>query len=152
MRIATPTAVLLAAALAGASALADAFLQKSSPYSVAETMERLEKAIMDGGASVVAKVDHGGIAEGAGMELRPSQVIIFGNPKMGTPLMQQAPAMALALPIRVAAYEDDDGKTVLVYQDLGQLAKDYGMPDGLEEVESAIRAVEALTDKAVRSE
>ena len=142
----------LAAALVVAPALADAFFQKSSPHSVADTVERLKSAIEEGGASIVAEVDHSGIAKGAGMELRPAQAIIFGNPEMGTPLMQEAPSMALALPLRIAVYEDAEGKTVLVYQDLQQLAQENGIPDGMEEVESAIRKLEALTDKAVRSD
>lgn len=151
MRLAV-LATMLGAALSAMPALADAYLQKSSPYSVAVTMQRLEKAIEEGGAAVVAKVDHGGMANGAGMELRPTQLIIFGNPKMGTPMMQQAQPMALALPLRIAVYEDADGKTVLIYQDLEQIAEEYGLPGGVEQVEGASRALEALTDKAVRDE
>ncbi len=151
MRLAVPlTAAVLATAPAAGAALADGFLEKSSPYTVAETVERLENAIDEGGAKVVAKVDHAAAAKGADMELRPTTLIIFGNPKMGTPLMRQAQSMALDLPLRIAVYEDAEGKTVLVYQDLASLAQQHGIPDGVEQVEAAARALEALTDKAVR--
>jgi uncharacterized protein (DUF302 family) len=151
MRPATLSAAVLFATLA-APALAADFVTKASPHSVAETADRLETAIEEGGAKVIATVDHAAAAGGAQMELRPTTLIIFGNPKIGTPMMQQAQSMALALPLRVAIYEDAEGQTQVVYQNLQQIAQDHGVPDGMEEVEGAIRSLEALTDKAVREQ
>ncbi len=145
-------AAVLSAALAAAPALADDFTTKASPHSVAGTVERLENAIEEGGAKVIATVDHAAAAGEAQMELRPTTLVIFGNPRMGTPMMQQAQSMALSLPLRVAVYEDAEGETQVVYQDLQQVTRQHGVPDGLEEVESAIRALEALTDKATREQ
>lgn len=151
MRLAVLVAATVAAALS-APVFADAFLEKSSPYTVAETVERLETAIGDGNAKVIATVDHAAAATGADLELRPTTLIIFGNPAMGTPLMQQAPSMSLVLPLRIAVYEDAEGKTSLIYQDLAQIARQHGVAEGTEQVEGVVRALDALTDKAVRSE
>ena len=144
--------IFAAAALAAMPAFAEDFLRKPSPYSVAETVERLETAIEEGGARIIATVDHSAAAGEAGMELRPATLVIFGNPQMGTPMMQQAPSMALALPLRIAVYETAEGKTELAYPDLQQTARQHGAPAGLVQVENAIRGLEALTDKAVREE
>jgi uncharacterized protein (DUF302 family) len=152
MRLTTLFAPALAAALVAAPALAEEFMTKPSPHSVSDTVERLETAIGDGGAKVIATVDHAAAAGQAQMELRPATLVIFGNPKMGTPIMQRAPSMALALPLRIAVYEDGEGQTQVVYPNLQQVAQQHGVPDGMEQVESAIRALEALTDKAVRAD
>jgi uncharacterized protein (DUF302 family) len=141
-----------AAALVAIPALAEDYLRKASPYPVGETVERLQNAIDQGGAKVIATVDHSAAAEKAGLKLSPATLIIFGNPAMGTPIMQQAPSMALALPLRIAVYETSDGSTELAYPNLQQIAQEHGVPDGMEQVESAIRALEALTDKAVRDQ
>lgn len=153
MRLVVRAAALVAAVLlVAAPALAENFLRKSSQYSVAETVDRLQNAIEEGGATVIVTVDHSAAAGKADMELRPATLVIFGNPKMGTPIMQQAPSMALDLPLRVAVYETAEGNTELIYPDLQQIARAHGVPDGMEQVESAIRALDALTDKAVREQ
>ncbi len=141
-----------AAALVAMPALAQDYLRKSSPYPVGETVERLQSAIEQGGAKIVATVDHSAAAEKAGLKLDPATLLIFGNPALGTPIMQQAPSMALALPLRIAVYQTSDGGTEVAYPDLQQIAQAHGVPDGMEEVESAIRSLEALTDKAVREQ
>ena len=130
MRLAVLAAPALTVVLAAAPALADDFLRKSSPHNVADTVERLQGAIEEGGAKIIATVDHAAAAAQADMELRPATLIIFGNPRTGTPLMQETPTMALALPLRIAVYEDAEGKAQLVYQDLEQVAQADGMPDG----------------------
>lgn len=113
-------AIALAACLAAAPALAPAqdgpFVERTSPHDVETTIDRLAAAVEAGGGKVFARLDHAAAAEEAGLELRPTQVLIFGNPKGGTPLMQANPALSVDLPLKIAAYAGEDG-TVMVWRD-----------------------------------
>lgn len=100
---------------------------------VAATMDALEAAVTGVGATVFARVDHAGGAKGAGLELAPSQLLIFGNPKLGTPAMQDDPLAGLFLPLKVLVYRDGAGQVWLSYespaktfQELGGVAQDAG--------------------------
>lgn len=84
---------------------------------VAETMDALESAVNGAGATVFARVDHAGGAASVEMELAPEQLLIFGNPQLGTPAMQSNPLAGLHLPLRVLVYQDDAGQVWLAYQD-----------------------------------
>lgn len=142
--------LLLAATLAALPArAAEDVLDKTSPHDVATTIDRLEQAVKDAGASVVARVDHSGVAKGAGMELRPTQVLIFGNPKMGTPLMQESQSIGLDLPLRVVAYEDAEGTVHLAYPDIGRMAEEHGLAPDHAAVAKVRGALEKLTDQAI---
>ena len=81
-----------------------------SPFSVDETMRRIEEIIKSQGGSVFAMFDHGRNASEVGMKLPPNKVIVFGSPKVGTLLMQQDPSISLELPLRISVWEDADGK------------------------------------------
>jgi uncharacterized protein (DUF302 family) len=78
-------------------------IRKQSPHSVKETVDRLETAIKERGLTVVVRVDHAAAAKKAGLELRPTELIIFGSAAVGTPLMQQEQTMGLSLPIKALA-------------------------------------------------
>ena len=99
-------AIALAAGvvMAAMPALAQDLVAKVSPHDVPTTMDRLESAVEAAGAEVFARVDHAAGAEKAEMELRPTQLLIFGNPKLGTPAMQDAQTAGLDLPMRVLVY------------------------------------------------
>lgn len=119
-----------AAALAvcvAASPAAAGMITVSSPHGVSETIDRLAAAIEKAGAKVFARVDHGAGAESVGQSIGASQLLIFGNPKLGTPVMAAAPTAGLDLPLRVLAYEGPDG-TVMVYHDPADLAAAHGVP------------------------
>jgi uncharacterized protein (DUF302 family) len=142
--------LLTAAAMFAASAtlaLAGPFVEKTSPHSVEVTIDRLASAVEGAGATVFARIDHAEGAAGAGMELRPATVLIFGNPKMGTPMMQSAGSMALDLPMKVAAYETADGSVTVVYRDIGQVAAEHGAEAPT--VAKAAGALDKLTNAAV---
>ena len=94
---------------------------KSSHFSVSETIDRLESILSDNGIKVVARVNHAAAAKSVDMDLKPTEVLFFGNPKLGTPLMQQNQLAGLDLPMRVLAWEDDNGETRVAYHDPGQL-------------------------------
>lgn len=97
-----------------------------SPYSVPETLDRVAKIVQAQGGKVFARVDHSGEAEKAGQPLTMTQVLIVGNPAKGTGLMQANPAMAIDLPLRVMARQDNQGQVWLSFTDPMVLAKEYG--------------------------
>ncbi len=103
----------------------DGLITISSRYSVRETLDRLEAALKAAGITIFARVDHAGGAAAVGMDLRPTEVLIFGNPKGGTPLMQANQLIGLDLPLRVLAWEDAAGKVSVTYHDVDRLAARY---------------------------
>ncbi len=115
---------------------------------VSGTMDALEAAVTGAGATVFARIDHAGGAARAEMDLAPGQVLIFGNPKLGTPAMQDDPLAGLYLPLRVLVYEDGDGQTWLAYQDPAAMLADLDVPDGAVYVAKMTGALASVTGKA----
>jgi uncharacterized protein (DUF302 family) len=140
-------ATILAATLALPLQAAD-LIEKASPHSVAETIDRLSAAVEAAGATVFARVDHAEGASKAGMELAPTQLLIFGNPKLGTPAMQDAPTAGLDLPLRVLAWTDPDGQVFLTYHDPAGLAAAHDLPADAEYLGKMTTALDKLTTKA----
>jgi uncharacterized protein (DUF302 family) len=138
--------LMLIATLASASP----FVSKTSPHDVATTMDRLVAAVEDAGATVAARIDHAAAAGKVGMELAPNQVLIFGNPKLGTPMMQSAPSMGLDLPLKVQVYQDRDGTVKVIYRDIAGVAEEHGADSP--NVAKAAGALEKLTNKAIAAE
>ena len=119
---------------------------------VAATMDALEAAVTGAGATVFARVDHAGGAMSAGMDLSPSQLLIFGNPKLGTPAMQDNALAGLYLPLRVLVYQDAAGQVWLAYEDPGEMLDDLdGVPDDAAYVAAMRGALGKLTGKAAGS-
>jgi uncharacterized protein (DUF302 family) len=102
-----------------------------SPHSVEETVGRLEAAFAAKGLQVFAVIDHSGEAEKVGLKMRPTKVIIFGNPKGGTPLMIAAPSLAIDLPLKALVAEDGEGKVSVTYNDPAYLRERHGVPEDL---------------------
>lgn len=88
-----------------------------SRHSVAATIDRLDASLKQRGIMVFARIDFSGDAGRAGLTMRPEQMLIFGNPKAGTPLMLQVPAAGLDLPLKALAWEDADGEVWVAYND-----------------------------------
>jgi len=105
--------VLLFASFTGAAS--DGLVTYESPYSVKETADRFERIAKSKGLTLFARIDHQKNASGAGLELRPTEVIILGNPKVGTPLMQCAQEVAIDLPQKVLISQDSKHKVWLSY-------------------------------------
>ena len=122
---------------------------KSSPHSVPDTIDRLESAVTEAGATVFARVDHAEGAANVEMELRPTMLLIFGNPQLGTPAMLDGQTAGLDLPMRVLAYADDSGMVHVSYHDPATLAEDHGLPDDAEYLTKMTGALNKLTDKAI---
>ena len=117
-----------------------------SPYSVPETLKRMEDIARAKGLTIFARVDHSGEAAKAGLKMRPTQLLIFGSPKAGTPLMIAVPSLAIDLPLKALAWEDAQGKVWLSYNHPEYLRERHGVP---EELMKNIAGVEALIQKAV---
>jgi len=105
----------------------DGLVTVASRHPVKETIDRLEAAVRAAGIAVFARIDHAAGAASVGMALRPTELLIFGNPKSGTPLMQARQAIGLELPLKMLAWEDEGGGIWLTYTDIGWLARRYGL-------------------------
>ncbi|MBS1853328.1 MAG: DUF302 domain-containing protein [Acidobacteria bacterium] len=103
----------------------------SSPYSVAETLARLNALLQSAALTVFAHIDHSGEAEKAGLSLRPTQLVIFGSPKAGTPLMVASPTLAIDLPLKALIWEDAEGKVWLSYNLPEYLEQRHNVPHDL---------------------
>jgi uncharacterized protein (DUF302 family) len=103
----------------------------SSPYSVSETLKKLDAVLQSRGLTVFARIDHSGEAEKVGMKMHPTQLIIFGSPKGGTPLMVASPTLAIDLPLKALVWEDAGGKVWLSYNTAEYLKQRHNIPDDL---------------------
>lgn len=106
----------------------EGFTARISNFDPKETMDRLAAAVTKRGITILARIDHAAAAAKVGMKLRPTEVIIFGNPKAGTPLMQAAQTIGIDLPLRALVWQDEVGKTWLAYNDPTWLAKRHNAP------------------------
>ncbi len=147
-----PFAFAFAAPLMLIATLASAnpFASKTSPHDVATTMDRLAAAVEGAGATIFARIDHAAAAATVDKELAPNQVLIFGNPKLGTPMMQSAPSMGLDLPLKVQVYRAADGTVRVVYREMEGLAAEHGAKSPA--LAKAAGALNKFTDKAVAAE
>ena len=112
---------------------ADGLITVKSPHDVATTVEKLVAVLESKGMNVFGQVNHGAGAKKAGLELRPTELVIFGNPKVGTPLMLCSQSIAIDLPQKMLAWEDEDGTVYLSYNDPMHL-KSRHATEGCDEV------------------
>lgn len=103
----------------------------SSPYSFSETLKKLDSVLQSRGLTVFARIDHSGEAEKVGMKMHPTQLIIFGSPKGGTPAMVASPTLAIDLPLKALVWEDAGGKVWLSYNTGEYLKQRHNIPDEL---------------------
>lgn len=117
-----------------------------SRYSVPETLARLQSILQEKGITVFALIDHSGEAAKASLAMRPTQLLIFGSPKGGTPLMVAAPRLAIDLPLKALAWQDQQGQVWLSYNSPEYLQERHGFPA---ELLKNIAVIGALVQKAV---
>ncbi len=125
------SALALAAVLPALPAFADT-IRTEAEGSVTEVMDRLESAVSDAGVTEFARVDHGAGAAGVGMELADSQLLIFGNPMLGTPVMQEDITAGLVLPLKMLVYADANGQVWVAYREVEDVLGDFDVDEGLE--------------------
>jgi len=144
--------ILIAAGLLlipAAARAADGVVVKKSNHSVSETIDRLEAILTGKGLTVFARIDHAAGAGKAGLDLSPTVLLIFGNPKLGTPLMQAAPTVAIDLPQKALAYKDAAGDVYLLYNDPAYLAARHGIVGRDAVLTKIAGALHKFTDAAV---
>ncbi len=105
----------------------EGIISQRSHGSVSETLDRLEAILRSKGITIFARVDHSGEAEKVGLKMPPTQLLIFGNPKGGTPVMLAAPLAAIDLPLKALAWQDADGGVWLSYNDPQYLMRRFGL-------------------------
>ena len=132
----------------GAGVASEGIVAQESKFPVNETISRLEARLRAQNVPVFAIFDHEANAQQVGMQLRPTKVLVFGNPKVGTRLMQDNQAIALDLPLRLSVWEDARGRVWVGYHALDRLAAEYGIKDGAT-VKAMAQALDALVAKAV---
>jgi len=118
-------------------------IDKPSHHSVEETVARLKNILQSKGVALFALIDHSGEAEKVGMKMRPTKLLIFGNPKAGTPLMLAAPSIAIDLPLKILIWEDDAGKVWVTYNSAEFLRQRHGLPANLMQNVSVIDGLAA---------
>lgn len=121
---------------------------RPSPHDVPTTVQRLEAAVTSRGATVAATIDHAAAAEAHALSLRPTVLVLFGNPKLGTPLMQSQQTVGLDLPLRVLVWQDAGGATQLGYTPPSLIASRHGITNRPEVVEKIAGALDAITNEA----
>ena len=119
---------------------ADGLITCVSKFGPKETMDRLAAAVTSRGISIMARIDHAAAAAAVGMDLRPTEVLIFGNPRAGTPLMQAVQTVGIDLPLKALVWQDEDGTTWLAYNDPQWLAGRHGVDAALD------RTLHAMAD------
>jgi uncharacterized protein (DUF302 family)/uncharacterized membrane protein YidH (DUF202 family) len=112
-------------------------------HSVDETVEKLEETLRAKGVKLFAVIDHSGEAERAGLRMRPTKLLIFGNPKGGTPLMVASPTMAIDLPLKILVWEDNGGQVQISYNSPAYLLTRHGLPEDLAQNIAVVAGVAA---------
>jgi uncharacterized protein (DUF302 family) len=121
----------------------------ASSNSVDETVRRLTTSLQQKGIKLFAMIDHSGEAKTAGMELRPTRLLIFGSPKAGTPIMQNTQLSGIDLPLKLLIWEDEQGQTWISWNTPEYLRQRHGFP---EELKKNIAAASALAEAAGNTE
>jgi uncharacterized protein (DUF302 family) len=128
---------------------AEGLITIASGHAPKETMDRLEAEIKAKGMTVFARIDHAAAAAQVALVLRPTEVLIFGSPKAGTPLMQSVQTIGIDLPLKALVWQDAAGATWLSYNDPSWLAKRHGVGREAEAAVGAIAgALQAVTNAA----
>jgi len=131
---------------------ADGLITMRSNYGPKETMDRLEAEVKAKGLTVFARIDHAAGAAEVGLSLRPTELLIFGNAKGGTPLMQADQAIGIDLPLKALVYQDASGKVWLAYNEPSWLASRHGLGGSVApNVAAMAAALKAVVAKATKS-
>ncbi len=148
MRIAVIVLGIVVSSLAMADEV-EGLVKKQSPYSVTETMDRLETRLEGKGITVALRWQHGERAGDVDITLRDTEVMIFGNPKLGSHLMTSTQTAGIDLPMKALAWLDANGQVWLAYNDPAYIAGRHGIDDRNEVIEKMAGALNKLTDAAV---
>jgi uncharacterized protein (DUF302 family) len=138
---------MVAAVISPDASAENGVVNVASNHSVAESIDRLESLVKSKQLTVFARIDFSGDAAKAGQTMQPTQMLIFGNPKSGTPLMVAAPSVALDLPLKALAWQDGNGQVWFSYNAPEYLKNRHGIPDALL---PNIAGIKALVEQAAK--
>lgn len=146
---------MLAALIAGLTLIsspsdAAGLVLTRSNHSVDETLNRLEMILRNKGLTIFARIDHGAGAAGVGVDLRPTQLLLFGNPKLGSQLFTSNQLAAIDLPMKALVWEDIDGQVWLAYNDPGYIAARHAIKNRSAAIAKMSGALKKLTGKATQ--
>ena len=125
----------------------DGIINLPARNSVDEIVARLESMLREKGIKLFALIDHSGEAKSAGIDMLPTKLLIFGNPKAGTPLMLAAPSIAMDLPLKLLVWQDGSGQAWISYNSPAYLQQRHSLPQNLT---ASLGAVEALAAHAAQ--
>jgi uncharacterized protein (DUF302 family) len=109
----------------------EGIVSRPSPFAVQETLQRLKAVIGSHNLTLFAQIDHSDLARGVGLTMQEAHVLIFGNPRGGTPLMIASPLLALELPLKVLVWQSTDGRVWVSTTSLAYLSERYALPQQL---------------------
>ena len=127
-------------------AVVTGIVSKPSPFPVEETLEHLKAAIHKRNLTLFAQIDHSDLARGVGLTMQEAHVLIFGNPKGGTPLMIASPLLALDLPLKVLIWQSADGQVWVSTNSVAYLSERYALP---QELAGNLAVVDAVIEQAL---
>jgi uncharacterized protein (DUF302 family) len=119
-------------------------MTKRSRFPYDETVARLSQAVRDAGSTIFATLDQAAVAASIGLTLRPTTLIVFGNPKAGTPLMDGCPPFGLELPLKLLVWEQD-GRVQIAYPSMAARAREYGVRAGDPHIAALDHALDTLS-------
>ncbi len=112
--------------------------------SVEQTVRKIEETLRERGIKLFALIDHSGEAQEAGLHLRPTKLLIFGNPQAGTPLMVESPTIAIDLPLKILVWADDEGRTQMSYNGPAYLTARHNLPQDMTQKISIVESLVAI--------
>ena len=130
----------------------DGIVRVKSAYSVSETITRIKKDIADKGIKFFSEIDQSQLAADAGIKLRPSTLLVFGNPPLGTQFITSNPNAGLDWPVRLLVTQDADGGVWTVYSDFGWIARRHNIGDRDAQFKMATKVVESITSSVAAKE
>ena len=128
---------------------ANGIIHLRSPYSVTNTLQRLKAIVTNKGLTIFAHIDHSGEAAKVGLTMQPTELLIFGSPKSGTPLMIASPTIAIDLPLKALVSQDAEGTVWLSYNSPESLQQRHNSPEALVQNIAGIRSI---CEEVVRSD
>jgi uncharacterized protein (DUF302 family) len=128
---------------------AEGMIKKKSPYSVAETANRFEQLVNQKKLTLFARIDHAANARDANLRLNPSEVLIFGNPKVGTPLMHCSQSVAIDLPQKLLVWQAGDGQVWVGYNEPNYLKDRHAIKGCEQQLDKITSVLTNLTEKAI---
>jgi len=143
-------ALVVSSATVGRSNGHDGIVRVKSAYAMSETISRIKKNIADKGIRFFSEIDQSKLAADAGIKLRPSTLLVFGNPPLGTQFITSNPNAGLDWPVRLLVTQDDDGSVWTVYTDFGWIANRHGIADREAQFKMASEVIGAITSSVAK--